>query len=41
MKPATLALLLFAFLNVRILFAQEPTQDPLLRWMDQVAQQQL
>jgi cephalosporin-C deacetylase-like acetyl esterase len=41
MKPTTLALLLFAFLNVRFLSAQQPAQDPFLRWMDQVAQQQL
>ena len=41
-RYATLALLLpLAFLNLRFLCAQKPTQDPLLRWMDQIAQQQL
>jgi dienelactone hydrolase len=38
MKLATLALLSSALLNLR---AQQPTQDPLLRWMDRLAQQQL
>ncbi|HXB69790.1 MAG TPA: acetylxylan esterase [Candidatus Acidoferrales bacterium] len=41
MKLTTLAILFFAFLNLRSLSAQQPTQDPLLRWMDQFAQQQL
>ncbi len=42
MKLTTLALSLFAaFLDLRSLSAQQPTQDPLLRWMDQIAQQQL
>ena len=41
-RYATLALLLpVAFLNLQSLSAQQPTQDLLLRWMDQVAQQQL
>lgn len=42
MKLTTLALLLSAaFLSLRFLSAQQPAQDPLLRWMDQIAQQQL
>jgi cephalosporin-C deacetylase-like acetyl esterase len=41
MKLAPLALLFAAFLNPRSLAAQQPTQDPVLRWMDQIAQQQL
>src|SRR6059058_2690478 len=41
MKLATLALLLSAaFLSLRAP-AQQSTPDPLLRWMDQLAQQQL
>jgi cephalosporin-C deacetylase-like acetyl esterase len=46
-KPTTPALLLLAaFLNLRSLSGQQPTaqqltQDPLLRWMDRFAQQQL
>jgi len=41
-KPTILALLLFAgFLNLRSLSAQQPAPDPLLRWMDKLAQQQL
>ena len=35
MKLTTLPLLLF------VAYAQQPTQDPLLRWMDQIAQKQL
>jgi cephalosporin-C deacetylase-like acetyl esterase len=42
MKLTTLALLLSAaVLNLRALSAQQPAQDPLLRWMDQSAQQLL
>ena len=42
LKLTALALLLFAaFLDLRSLAAQQPTPDPLLRWMDQIAQQQL
>jgi cephalosporin-C deacetylase-like acetyl esterase len=41
MKLTTLSLLAAAFLGLRSLSAQQPTQDPLLRWMDQLAQQQL
>ena len=40
MKLTTLAPLLAALLG-RSLYAQQPAPDPLLRWMDQVAQQQL
>jgi cephalosporin-C deacetylase-like acetyl esterase len=38
MKQTTITLLCAAFFNVS---AQQPTPDPLLRWMDQIAQQQL
>ena len=38
MKLTTITLLSTAFLN---LSAQQPTPDPLLKWMDQIAQQQL
>jgi cephalosporin-C deacetylase-like acetyl esterase len=38
MKQTTITLLCAAFFN---LSAQQPTPDPLLRWMDQIAQQQL
>ena len=51
MKPATLAgchpsltllaLLLTPFLNPPSLLSQQSGQDPLLRWMDQIAQEQL
>src|SRR5207253_5684006 len=42
MKLATLALWLSAAsLSLRALSAQQSTPDPLLRWMDQLAQQQL
>lgn len=41
MKLTTLALLAAAFPGLRSLSAQQPTQDPLLRWMDRLAQQQL
>src|SRR5205085_11994084 len=41
-KLMTFALLLFAaFLSHRNLPAQQPANDPVLRWMDQLAQQQL
>ena len=41
MKLTTLTLLFAAFLVLRSLSAQQPQLDPLLRWMDQFAQQQL
>jgi hypothetical protein len=41
MKLTTLALLCATFLNCSPLAAQEPIKDPLLRWMNQIAQQQL
>jgi cephalosporin-C deacetylase-like acetyl esterase len=41
MKLTTLPLLLAAFLNLRPLYSQPLAPDPLLRWMDRVAQQQL
>src|SRR5260370_39048355 len=42
MKLTTLALLLLAaFLNLRSISAEQPSQDRLLRWMDQLAQKQL
>ncbi len=42
MKLTILALLmLVASLDLRFVFAQQPAPDPLLRWMDQIAQQQL
>src|SRR5258706_15469103 len=40
MKLATVALLFIICLH-RALSAQAPIQDPLLRWMDHIAQQQL
>ena len=41
MKPATLTLLLSAALfHSRGFAAEPPASDPLLRWMDQIAQQQ-
>src|SRR5260370_30294534 len=36
-----LALLLAPFLNPPFLLSQQSSQDPLLRWMDQIAQEQL
>ena len=36
-----MALLCVTFLGLASLFAQQPTEDPLLRWMDQIAQRQL
>ena len=41
MKQTTLALLGATFLKLSSLSAQRPAPDPLLRWMDQIAQRQL
>jgi cephalosporin-C deacetylase-like acetyl esterase len=41
MKPTTVALLVMACLHHAPLSAQTQTEDPLLRWMDNIAQQQL
>jgi len=41
MKLTTIALLCATFLIPHTLVAQEPVRDPLLRWMDQIAQRQL
>src|SRR6266851_4110832 len=41
MKLTTTALLCASFLKLPFVSAQQPTQDPLLRWMDRIAQQQL
>jgi hypothetical protein len=41
MKLTTLALLFALFLSPTTLPAQQATQDPFLRWMDQIAQQHL
>lgn len=41
MKPTIKTLLCATFLNFSSLSAQQPAQDPLLRWMDQIAQKQL
>jgi hypothetical protein len=41
MKHTTLALLFAAFLSLPSVTAQESKPDPLLRWMDRIAQQQL
>ena len=41
MKQTTLALLGATFLKLSSLSAQQPAPDPLLRWMDQIAQRQL
>src|SRR5204863_393155 len=41
MKLTISALLCVIFLNLQSLPAQEPKRDPLLRWMDQIAQRQL
>ncbi len=41
MKQTTLALLGAMFLRLSSLSAQQPAPDPLLRWMDQIAQRQL
>ena len=40
-RPAALLLLSVTLLQVRLLSAQQTGQDPLLRWMDQIAQGQL
>ena len=41
MKHTTIASLFAAFLSLPSLAAQESTPDPLLRWMDRIAQEQL
>ncbi len=41
MKWTTIPLLCGTLLHLPSLVAQQPAQDPLLRWMDQIAQQQL
>src|SRR6266478_3848404 len=41
MQRTTTTLLFATFLRLPFLFAQEPVQDPLLKWMDQIAQRQL
>jgi cephalosporin-C deacetylase-like acetyl esterase len=41
MKSTNCCLLCATFLSVSSLAAQQASQDPLLRWMDQIAQQQL
>ncbi|MGD0921505.1 MAG: acetylxylan esterase [Terriglobia bacterium] len=41
MKRTTIALLFAAFLSLPSLSAQGPIPDPLLQWMDRIAQQQL
>src|SRR5713101_2518085 len=41
MKQTTFALLGATFLRLSSLSAQQPAPDPLLRWMDQIAQRQL
>jgi len=41
MKLTTIALLCTVFLSPSSLSGQQATQDPFLRWMDQIAQQQL
>ena len=41
MKLTAVAFLCATSLNLSSLSAQQPTQDPLLRWMNQIAQQQL
>src|SRR2546428_5799486 len=41
MKLTTIALLCATFLILHALPAQEPIRDPLLRWMNQIAQRQL
>ncbi len=41
MKQTTIALLGATFLRLSSLSAQQPAPDPLLRWMDQIAQRQL
>src|SRR5438045_8642989 len=41
MKPPNIALLCVLFFVPRAVPAQEPVRDPLLRWMNQIAQRQL
>jgi hypothetical protein len=41
MKLTSITLLYAAFVSLSSLPAQQPAPDPLLRWMDQIAQQQL
>ena len=41
MKLTNIAVLCATFLMPLSLFAQEPIRDPLLRWMNQIAQRQL
>jgi len=41
MKSLAVTLLCASLLDPSLLRAQEPALDPLLRWMDQIAQQQL
>src|SRR5260221_14076907 len=41
MKQTTIALLGATFWRLSSLSAQQPAPDPLLRWMDQIAQRQL
>src|ERR1039458_7692129 len=41
MKPTNICLLCATFLDLSALSAQQPAQDLLLRWMDQIAQRQL
>ena len=41
MKPTNICLLCATFLSLLSLSAQQPAQDSLLRWMDQIAQRQL
>src|SRR6266851_3544489 len=41
MQRTTIMLLFASLLRLPSLFAQQATEDPLLRWMDQIAQRQL
>ena len=41
MKQTTIALLFATFFSLPSLAAQESAPDPLLQWMDRIAQQQL
>jgi dienelactone hydrolase len=41
LKISTVALLFASLLNPQWLFSQQTNQDPLLRWMDQIAHEQL
>src|SRR5690348_1855943 len=40
-KALTIALLISPFVNSRWLFSQQTSEDALLRWMNQIAQEQL